>query len=211
MFDDEFLEKEENGKLFDGMMKFLTKEEEGAISDNPGKEEGAVNEYFRTPDTASLADNLPNALRSCLQESADLPKDFTKLFSPGMFKFDTHLVPEVINHYKRMDIPHKHLTLIPPTFETPMPALQAAVFPPSLKEMESPALELFDLDEQFASEKIRLAQLTNKCKDEDVDYYVKSCGDIMGVSNKVQDNSNPKEILYAIFKELINFKNKSFS
>jgi len=48
--------------------------------------------------------------------------------------------------YKDLDVVHQHLTLIPPTFETPMPALQAAVFPPSLKELDPPALDLFDLD-----------------------------------------------------------------
>jgi intraflagellar transport protein 52 len=48
---------------------------------------------------------------------------------------------------------HEPLTLIPPQFETPMPALQAAVFPPTLKDLAPPSLDLYDLDEQFASEK----------------------------------------------------------
>jgi intraflagellar transport protein 52 len=30
--------------------------------------------------------------------------------------------------------------------------------------MPPPSLELFDLDEQFSSEKVRVAQITNKCK-----------------------------------------------
>jgi intraflagellar transport protein 52 len=38
-----------------------------------------------------------------------------------------------------------------------MPNLQAALFPPSLKELPPPGLELFDLDEQFSSEKIKMA------------------------------------------------------
>ncbi len=59
--------------------------------------------------------------------------------------------------------------------------------------------------------RIRLAQLTNKCKDEDVEYYVKQCGDVLGVSNQVQDASNPKEILYHVFREIARFKNSSFS
>lgn len=54
--------------------------------------------------------------------------------------------------FKDLDVVHQHLTLIPPTFETPMPALQAAVFPPSLKELDPPPLDLFDLDEHFANE-----------------------------------------------------------
>ena len=86
--------------------------------------------------------------------------------------------------FKDLDVVHQHLTLIPPTFETPMPALQAAIFPPSLKELDPPPLDLFDLDEHFANEKIWLAQLTNKCSDEDIDYFVKNCGDVLGVSNQ---------------------------
>ena len=61
------------------------------------------------------------------------------------------------------------------------------------------------------SSRIRLAQLTNKCNDDDVDYFVKQCGDVLGVSNHVQDSSNPKEILYHIFREIVRFKNSSFS
>lgn len=85
------------------------------------------------------------------------------------------------------------------------------MFPPSLKELDPPPLDLFDLDEHFANEKIRLAQLTNKCTDEDVDYFVRNCGDVLGVSNLVQDSTKPKEILYYIFMELVKFKNRSFS
>lgn len=205
MFEDDFLDKEENLKVLDGMLKFLTKPDEAQINDNPGRED-KISDYHRTPTTALMSENL----RSCLQESADLPKDFTKLFSQNLFEFDTDLVPEAIQLYKDLEVKHEHLTLIPPTFETPMPGLQAAVFPPSLKELDPPALDLFDLDEQFANEKIRLSQLTNKCNDDDVDYYVKSCGDVMGVSGNVQDSSNPKEILYYVFKEICKFKNTGF-
>jgi intraflagellar transport protein 52 len=35
--------------------------------------------------------------------------------------------------------------------------LQPALFPPILKELAAPRLELFDLDGEFASEKIKLA------------------------------------------------------
>jgi hypothetical protein len=38
------------------------------------------------------------------------------------------------------------------------------VFPPQFRELPPPCLDLFDLDEQFSSEKVRLAQITNKCK-----------------------------------------------
>lgn len=108
-----------------------------------------INEYHYVPDITSMADRL----RSCLQESEDLPKDFTSLFKDELYKFDTNLVPEVIEIFGKLDVKHETLTLIPPQFETPMPNLQPANFPPSLKELPLPNLELYDLDEEFASEK----------------------------------------------------------
>ena len=48
---------------------------------------------------------------------------------------------------------------------------QAAVFPPQFRNLPDPQLELFDLDEAFSSEKARLAQITNKCNEEDLEYY----------------------------------------
>ncbi|CAN0507516.1 unnamed protein product, partial [Scytosiphon promiscuus] len=40
--------------------------------------------------------------------------------------------------------------------------LLAAVFPPIVRDPPPPALDRFDLDEHFASDRIRLAQITNK-------------------------------------------------
>jgi intraflagellar transport protein 52 len=68
------------------------------------------------------------------------------------------------------------LSLIPPQFEVPLPPLQPAVFPPILNEPPAPPLDLFDLDEQFASEKVRLAHLTNLCTDQDLEYFIKEAG-----------------------------------
>ena len=49
-----------------------------------------------------------------------------------------------------------------------MLGLAPGVFPPVLRELSNPSLELFDLDEEFAQEKVRLAQLTNKCENKDL-------------------------------------------
>lgn len=120
MFDDEFLDKEDNSKVWYGMMKFLTNNTpETEISDNPGREDNAITEYNRTPDTSQLSENL----RSCLQESKPLPKDFTRLFKSPLFTFDTNLVPDACKLFKEVEVKHEHITLIPPTFETPMPGL----------------------------------------------------------------------------------------
>lgn len=88
-----------------------------------------------------------------------------------------------------------------------MPDLQAAVFPPALKELPPPNLDLYDLDESFASEKVKLAQLTNKCTDDDIEYYVKEVGDILGVSQHIGNPDDPKAVLHYIFQEIVKFKN----
>eukprot|EP00434_Breviolum_minutum_P023117 symbB.v1.2.020394.t1/scaffold1715.1/size104970/4 len=113
---------------------------------------------------------------------------------------------EAVKLYHQLGVKHEPLTLIPPQFETPMPALQPAVFPPCLREAVPPNLDLFDLDEQFASERVRLAQLTNKCTDEDLDFYIRQAGDILGVSQKLGEKRSSKRILEYIFKELVGFK-----
>lgn len=66
--------------------------------------------------------------------------------------------------FEQLNVKHEPLTLITPQFETPLPPLQPAVFPPQFRELEPPQLDLFDLDEQFSSEKVRIAQQTNKCE-----------------------------------------------
>src|SRR3546814_82212 len=110
----------------------------------------------------------------------ELPSDFTKLFNDMMFKFDTNLIPEAIQLYKALGVKHEPLTLIPPQFECPLPRMAPAVWPPALREPAPPALDQFDLDEHFASEKQRLAQITNKCScPADLEYYIQECGEIL--------------------------------
>lgn len=92
-------------------------------------------------------------------------------------------------------------------FECPLPPLKSAVFPPTLREPPPPALDQFDLDEHFASESLRLAQLTNKCSDDDLEYYVKESADILGILPKLDpERSDAKHVLEFIFLKIVNFK-----
>ena len=50
------------------------------------------NDYTYAPDIAELSEKL----KSCLQESEELPRDFTQLFDINLFKFDTDHIPEAI-------------------------------------------------------------------------------------------------------------------
>ena len=89
-------------------------------------------------------------------------------------------------------------------------------------------MELFDLDEAFSSEKSRLAQITNKCGEEDLEYYIRyyistvglgvllnfsyslyirECAEILGVSSKLPNNAHDaKHVLEYVFAHIVEFK-----
>jgi intraflagellar transport protein 52 len=201
IIDDEFFELEKNKQIIDTFIRWLLGASDCELS-YAYREDPDLSDYHHIPHTQGLAMNL----RSCLQENEPLPRDFTQLFDDSLFKFDTDLIPEGVKLYQQLGVKHEPLTLIPPQFETPMPALQPAVFPPCLREPPPPNLDLFDLDEQFASERVRLAQLTNKCTDDDLDFYIRQAGEILGVTQKLDDRRTSKHILEHIFKELVGYK-----
>lgn len=130
-----------------------------------------------------------------------------------MFKFDLDLIPVAVDLYKQLGVVHDPLTLIPPQFECPLPKLGIATFPPAMREPAAPALDQFDLDEHFAKEGIRLAQLTNKCAsgEEDLEYYIAETGEILGVVHSLPyGERSAKHILYHIFKQIVDFKKQDF-
>ena len=174
------------------------------------------------PDLEALAERL----QLCLQDGDDLPPDFTQLVDETLFKFDTDVIPEALECYTKMHVKHEPLTLIPPQFEVPLPPLQPAVFMPPMRDLPPPALDLFDLDAEFATEKSRLAQLTNKCTEHDLDYFVRESGDILGAtaalekekaadgkaafamlaSPSMKQELGSKQVLFYILKQLVQFK-----
>jgi len=205
MFEDVWLDKEDNSKIMDFLFRWLTPGSRIQLYDLDA-EEPDVAEYQNLPDTEALAERL----RCCLQETEELPKNFTALFDHQLFKFDTNLVPEACALYEKLNVKKAPLTLIAPQFETPLPPLQPAVYPPVVREPPPPALDLFDLDEHFASERSRLANLTNKCTEgntEDVEYFIREGASILGVS--AGDDSNPKALLAEVFRRVVEFKKSS--
>ena len=76
-----------------------------------------------------------------------------------------------------------------------------ATFPPILLEPNPPALELFDLDEEYASERTRLAQLANKCTDNDIEFYILEAGKVLGFNDQ-----SAKHVLKQIVSQLIQWK-----
>ncbi|CAH8651959.1 unnamed protein product [Schistosoma rodhaini] len=201
MFSDPYINKEDNFKIFEFLFRYLTEESVTLNSIDSGEPE--VETYYQVPDIISLSSNL----MSCLQESDELPQNVKNYFDQGLFCMDTRLVPKAIQAYEKLRVKHEPLTLISPQFETPLPPVQPAVFPPSFREPCPPPLELFDLDEQFSTPKARLAQVTNKCNEDDLEYYIRECGDILGVSQKLStDKMTSRIILEVIFNELVEFK-----
>lgn len=198
--ENEYIDKEENRKVMEGLVKWLL----GLINPEittPSKIV-EISEYTYIPNIISLSDKV----KSCLEEAKEPPRNFNDLFDMNLFKIDNNLVPEAIELYDKLNVKHETLSIIPPQFETPLPPLQLAVFDPIIKDFPVPNLELFDLDEQFANEQIKLAQVTNKCTDEDLEYYIKECSDILGITGKIENKNDPKAILSYVMKELVNFK-----
>jgi len=201
MFNDQYIDKEENNKLQDILLRWLTTDE--ITLNSIDAEEPELSDYQQVPDTPLLSDRL----RVCLQEGEDVPRDFTQVFHEKLYNLDTSLLPTVLRAFGEMGVKHEQLSLITPQFECPLPPLQPTVFPPKFRDLPPPALDLYDLDESFSSERARMAQITNKCTEEDVEYYVRECGDILGVASKLPpDSRDARHILEHIFAQVVEFK-----
>lgn len=198
---DNYIDKEENLKLLDILLKWLT--DRTMKLNSIDAEDPDIADSHHIPQTAALAEQL----RSCLQEGEETPRDFTKLYDRTLHNIETNAIPDAIRLYEKLSVPHEPLQLITPQFETPLPPLEPAVFPPTFREPDPPALDLFDLDESFSSERVRLAQLTNKCNDDDLEYYIRECGEILNVSMRLDpDKRDGKHILEYIFKQVVEYK-----
>jgi intraflagellar transport protein 52 len=206
MADDEWLDKEDNAKILDFVLRWLSPGSQLRLYDLDA-EEPEVSEYTHVPDVEALAERL----RSCLQEGDELPKDFTALFDDTLYKLDTGLIPEAVELYGKLSVKKAALSLIAPQFETPLPPLQPAVFPPALREPPAPALDLFDLEEEFASEKSRLSKLFGKCAegtDEDLEFFVREGARICGVAAEEgkMNGDTGKALLAQMFRQIVHFK-----
>lgn len=193
-------------------------------------------DYVMAPDTTVLAENV----RGCLQESTDdslMYSDYTHLFNQKLYSLNMKCVPKVLEAYETLKIRHESLRLIPPQFNSPLPPLQPAVslilnaylpnhcphliahslqvFPPSFRDLPVPALELFDLEDSFGSERTRLAQLANKCVTSsqngnaiketvsDVEYFILEAGVIFNIRS---DGENAASLLQNVLTVITDFR-----
>ena len=172
-------------------------------------------------DPHPIPDNLQlsNQLKSCLQES-ELEQtffgDFTKFFDQSLCAISLDAWPEAIRVYEKIGLKYEPLTLVTPSFQVPMPPFQPAVFPPQFRELPSPQLELFDLDDAFATHEVQLAQLTNRCAENELEMYIREAGEILGI-NRIMSATmtgndqkiTAKRVLDYVTRHLIEWKKSS--
>ncbi len=207
IFSDEWIEKEDNIKLCDILLSWLLDEAE--VDMMTDRNDDSLIEFTPLPNIESLSQTI----KPCLQGLDDLPSDFTKLFDLRLQNFDTIQIPTAIQLYKTLNLVHQPLTLIHPQFEAPLPKMMPATFPPAMKELPAPALDLFDLDDIFAPCEARLAQLTNKCSstEDDLEYFISEGGNILNVVSSLQTGKkSAKHILFHIFSEIVEFKKTDY-
>lgn len=200
-FEDSWLNKEENDLLTTVLFDYVNHR---LRLNQIDADEPDVTDYHHLPDTASLSERL----RVAVEQEEELPRDFTKLLELETFALDTDKIPTVMDAYEKLNVKLEPLTLIPPEFQTPLPPIKPAVFGPIHRDPAAPALDLFDLDEEFAPERVRLSQLTNKCKPEDVSFYIVQASEVMGVTKKLRSprNRDPRALLDYIFRQVVQYK-----
>ena len=89
-----------------------------------------------------------------------------------------------------------------------------AVFPPLFRTLKAPPLELYDLDAEFSSEKNRLAQLTNRCNENDIEYYIIEAGHILNIIPQLKsfggnNSERAKSIVHFAMERICNAKKPS--
>lgn len=198
VFHDTYIEKEDNVILKDIVLEYLTAATFPLNAIDAKDPE--VADYHALPDLETMADQP----FCCLQEGEELPSDYNKLFSKNLYSLDNSTLTNVLSAYEEMNMEYESLKLIKPQFETPLPALQPAVFPANFRIPGKPSLELFDLDDAFSSAQTRLSQIANKCDDNDLEYYVKEAAMVLGISDA---STRPaKNVLFDIFSRIVEYK-----
>ena len=196
MFSNDWIDKENNGTILETMIHFLLNNEKAKFDRSKSTKDNRIDEAKTVPDIEALSERL----RSCLERHEPLPQDISSSLYGDMLSFSTDLIPDVIDMYSTLKVPKEPLTLIPPEFEVPIPPLRPAVFHAKLKELPAPPLEKFDLDEEFADNEVRLAQLTNTCTDDDCEYFIQEAGSLTSLVDETEGNLDCKEILHRLFQ-----------
>lgn len=168
------------------------------------------------PDTTNLAEQPKMSLLESVD--CDIPADFKKMFNMRLHSISNDLVPLMMALHRQLNVQYEPLKIIKPQFEIPLPALQLAVFQPVFSDLAMPGLELFDLDESFSSERMQVAQLSNRylrVSDElrsmpnsrELEYFVLECGRILGIpTTDGTGKLSGKEVLHRMSVKISKYK-----
>ncbi|OTF79698.1 intraflagellar transport protein 52-like protein, partial [Euroglyphus maynei] len=203
-FTDKYINKENNIILFDIFLDYLQdKQFKPNMIDSLNPE---INDYHVVPDLELLC----NEPMLYLEESEELPIDYSTLFSRKIKKISNLSLAQINGTYNELQIEKRTLQVIKPHFETPLPCLQPAVYMPVFRSHTKPELELFDLDNEFSSIQNKLSKLANKCNNNDVEYFICEAGLIIGLDManlaKEKKTNICKQILYMVANKIVSFK-----
>eukprot|EP00956_Cyclotella_meneghiniana_P016736 scaffold26687_cov51-Cyclotella_meneghiniana.AAC.1 len=209
VFSDAWLEKEENNELCEVLFRFLLHQD---LSFDPSIGRADFEEQETVPCVSTLA----NLVKPCLLEEEPLPQDCKSLLIGTQFSMKMDRITDVIDLYKKLNVPYEPLTLIEPHFECPHPPLKMATHKPRMPEPPPPALELFDLDELLLDESTRLRKLTAKYhEDKELELFIEEAGlicipDVCDDDEwRMNGNNLSKYLLYHIAEKI--FQSKSLS
>jgi intraflagellar transport protein 52 len=200
-FCDDWIAAESNQKLAKFIIGLvLTK----TVQLNPiDAEHPEVTDRWYTPDIQSMSERL----RSCIQESENLRPEFRDNFDRGLFRMDLSFVAQTEKVASILGIMNEPLTMVKPQFDTALPPLTPAVFPPQMREPAGPVLELFDLDDAFASPKVRLAQLAQRTPPKNAEKFIIQSAKILGILPQMpEDRRSAKDVLEFVFTQVVRWK-----
>ncbi len=88
IFHDNYIDKEENRKILEVIFKFLT--EDSFVLNSIDAEDPEISEYNFIPNINTISDRV----KTCLQDSEEIPRDITKLFDTQLFALDLTQLPK---------------------------------------------------------------------------------------------------------------------
>ncbi|KAF8771051.1 Intraflagellar transport protein 52 like protein [Argiope bruennichi] len=202
-FSDCYINKEKNMNLFGILFKLLVEDDvELNIADLQCPD---IVDHVPIPDIRKLSE-FPY---TCLQESDETPTSMSLIFRSKLYQFDNRHFSKILSAYKDLNLTRKKLRIIKPKFEAPLPELKPALVPPRFRGLPNPNLELMDLDECFVSPTAKLNELSSKCNDNDLEFYIKEFGNILRAPSNINNNS-AKQILEYVCSQLVPLKRNCF-
>ena len=88
IFHDSYIDKEENRKILEVIFKFLT--DDTFILNGIDSEDPEISEYNFIPNINTISDRV----KTCLQDSEEIPRDIAKLFDTDLFSLDISHLPK---------------------------------------------------------------------------------------------------------------------